>query len=60
MFFNLIGALAWVLSLTGIGYFLVQLFPQITDYMAYIFVALIVLTAIPIFRIIFRNRKKKE
>lgn len=58
MFFNLVGALAWILSLTGIGYFLVQLFPQITDYMGYIFIALIVLTAIPIFRVIFRNRKK--
>ena len=57
MLFNLIGAAAWILSLTGIGYFLVQVFPQITDYMGYIFIALIILTAIPILRLVF---KKKE
>lgn len=57
MFFNVVGALAWILSLTGIGYFLVQVFPQITDYMGYIFVALIILTALPILRIIFKKKK---
>lgn len=56
MFFNVVGALAWILSLTGIGYFLVQVFPQITDYMGYIFIALIVLTAIPILRVIFKKK----
>lgn len=57
MFFNVIGALAWILSLTGIGYFLVQLFPEITDYMGYIFITLIVLTALPILRIIFKRKE---
>ncbi len=56
MFFNIIGALAWILSLTGIGYFLVQIFPQVTDYMGYIFIALIILTALPIVRIIFKKK----
>ena len=37
MFFNVIGAVAWIFSLSGIGYFLVQIFPAITEYMAYIF-----------------------
>jgi membrane-associated protein len=55
MFFNVVGALAWIVSLTAIGYYLVQIFPQITDYMGYIFIALIVLTAIPIIRIVFRR-----
>ena len=55
MLFNLIGAIAWILSLTSIGYFLVQLFPQITNYMGYIFIILIVITALPILRIILRN-----
>lgn len=58
MVFNIAGAAAWILSLTGIGYFLVQVFPQITDYMGYIFIALIVLTAIPVLRLIFRKKKQ--
>ena len=37
MIFNIIGALAWIVSLSAIGYFLVQLFPKITDHMGYIF-----------------------
>jgi len=57
MFFNILGALAWILSLTGIGYFLVQFFPKITDYMGYIFILLIILTALPILRIIFKKKK---
>ncbi len=58
MVFNVVGALAWILSLSSIGYFLVQLFPQITDYLGYVFIALIILTGIPIARIIFKNRKQ--
>jgi membrane-associated protein len=56
MFFNVIGALAWIVSLSATGYFLVQVFPQITNYMSYIFIILIVLTAIPILRIIFKRK----
>ena len=58
MVFNVVGALAWILSLSSIGYFLVQLFPQSTDYLGYVFIALIILTGIPIARIIFKNRKQ--
>jgi membrane-associated protein len=60
MFFNVIGAAAWIISLSGIGYFLVQIFPRITDYMGYIFIALIVLTALPILRVILRNRDERK
>lgn len=56
MLFNIAGAIAWILSLTGIGYFLVQVFPQITDYMGYVFIALIIITAIPVLRLIFRKK----
>ncbi len=55
MIYNVIGAVAWILSLTGIGYFLVQIFPGITNHMGYIFIALIVLTAIPVVRALFRK-----
>jgi len=56
MIFNLLGAVAWILSLSAIGYFMVQIFPSITNYMGFIFVALIVLTALPIIRILFRKK----
>jgi membrane-associated protein len=56
MFFNVIGACAWILSLSGIGYFLVQVFPGITNYMGYIFITLIVITALPIIRTWYKNR----
>ncbi|MDI9340063.1 MAG: VTT domain-containing protein [Sediminibacterium sp.] len=56
MLFNVIGACLWILSLSGIGYFLVKLFPGIIDHMGYIFVALIILTAIPILRTWYKNR----
>jgi membrane-associated protein len=60
MFFNVIGAVAWICSLSGIGYFLVQVFPAITDYMGYIFITLIILTALPVLRLLFKNRNAKS
>jgi membrane-associated protein len=57
MLFNVIGALAWIFSLSSIGYFLVQIFPQITDYMGYIFLFLIILTALPILKVFFGRKK---
>ena len=56
MIFNFIGAVAWIVSLSAIGYFLVQLFPQITDNMGYIFIALIIITSIPILRILLKKK----
>ncbi len=58
MLFNVVGAILWIVSLSGIGYFLVVVFPDITNYMGYIFIALIVLTAIPIVRLLFKKEKK--
>jgi membrane-associated protein len=58
MVYNVIGAAAWILSLTAIGYLLVQVFPGITDHMSWIFLALIILTAIPILRVLFKKKKK--
>jgi membrane-associated protein len=60
MLMNVIGAVAWILSLSGIGYFLVQWFPGITNYMGYIFIFLIILTALPIVRIVFSRKKKSS
>ncbi|MBA3680834.1 MAG: VTT domain-containing protein [Bacteroidetes bacterium] len=60
MAFNVIGAIAWIISLSSIGYFLVQVFPEVTNYMGYIFIALIIITALPILRIIFRKKKREK
>lgn len=57
MVFNVIGAVLWIFGLSSIGYYLVTLFPGITNYMGYIFIALIVLTAIPVLRLIFRKKE---
>jgi membrane-associated protein len=59
MAFNIIGATAWIVSLTAIGYFIVQIFPGITEHMSWIFFALIVLTSIPILRVLFRRKSPK-
>lgn len=57
MLFNIIGAVAWIFSLSGTAYILVQIFPQIVNYMGYIFITLIIITAIPILRIILRKKE---
>jgi membrane-associated protein len=57
MVFNLTGAIVWILSLSSIGYFLVQWFPQVINYMGYIFIALIVITALPILKILFKKQR---
>jgi membrane-associated protein len=54
--FNILGALAWIISLSGIGYFLVDMFPNITNNMGYIFIALIILTALPIIRVFLKKK----
>ncbi|HQQ94533.1 MAG TPA: VTT domain-containing protein [Bacteroidia bacterium] len=58
MLMNVLGGAAWILSLTSIGYYLVQWFPGISNYMGYIFIALIILTAIPILRLAFRKKEE--
>lgn len=58
MLFNIIGAVAWIFGLTAIGYFLVQAFPQIEDFLSYIFISLIILTAAPIISVFLKNKNK--
>ncbi len=57
MLFNVIGAMLWIFGLASIGYYLVTLFPGITNYMGYIFITLIILTAIPVLRLIFKKNE---
>jgi membrane protein DedA with SNARE-associated domain len=53
MLFNILGAGFWIVGLTAIGYVSVILFPSITNYLSYVFIALIILTALPIIRLRF-------
>lgn len=58
MLYNVIGAAAWIGSIGGIGWWLGARFPQIKDYLGYIVIGLIVITAIPVVRTYLKERKK--
>jgi len=49
MFYNIIGCVLWVFSLISAGYFLGTAFPGIKDYLGYIIIGLIIITAIPVY-----------
>lgn len=60
MLFNVIGAVAWIGSIGSIAFYLGKQFPQVENYLTYIFITLIVLTAIPILTAFLKNRKKQD
>ncbi len=56
-FYNLIGSIAWVTTLTLTGYFLGRRYPdQIQNYLQYIVVGLIMVTTIPLVIALIRRR----
>lgn len=59
MLYNLIGAVLWIGSIGSIAFYLGKQFPQVENYLGYIFIGLIVLTAIPIVTTYFKTRKAK-
>lgn len=59
MIYNVIGAFAWISSISSIGYFLGQRFPGIKNYLGWIVIGLIVITTIPIVITYIKGRKKK-
>jgi len=58
MLYNIVGAVLWIGGLGSIAFYLGKQFPQIENYLGYIFGALIVLTAIPVITTFLRSRKK--
>jgi membrane-associated protein len=58
MLYNVIGAVAWIGSIAGIAYFLGTRFPSIENYIGYIVIILIIVTAIPVVLTYLWNRKK--
>ena len=57
MFYNIVGALLWIPSFCGIGFLLGSKFPVVKDYLGYIVIALIILTAIPVYKT-YQSEKK--
>ena len=57
MFFNIVGAFAWIGLLSGVGYYL-GTYQWVQDNIGYIVIALIVITLIPLI-ITYLRRKKK-
>lgn len=58
MVYNVIGAFAWIGSIASIAYFLGIKFPWIDNYLGYIIIGLIVITAIPVVMTYFNSKKK--
>ena len=58
MIYNVIGAIAWIGSLASIAYYLGIRFPQTEQYLGYIVIGLIIITAIPVLLTYFKNRAK--
>ena len=59
MLYNLIGAIAWIGSIGSIAYFLGKQYPGIENYLGYIVIGLIVITAIPVLITYLKSRNKK-
>lgn len=57
MLYNIVGAFAWIGSLGSIGYFLGSRFPFVKNYLGYIVIFLIVITAIPVYRTYQKEKK---
>jgi membrane-associated protein len=58
MLYNIIGAVAWIGSIGSIGFFLGREFPETENYLGYIVIGLIVITAIPVVRTFLKERKR--
>lgn len=58
--YNIIGSIAWVVTLTLTGYFLGKRYPQLKDYLQYIILGLITVTTIPLVIAFFRKTLSKN
>ena len=60
MLYNVIGAVAWIGSIGTIAFYLGKEFPQVENYLGYIFISLIIITALPILGTYLKSRKKEK
>ncbi|HWY10102.1 MAG TPA: VTT domain-containing protein [Bacteroidia bacterium] len=58
MLYNIIGAVLWIGSIGSIAFYLGRQFPQVENYLGYIFVGLIILTALPILATYLKSKQK--
>jgi len=58
MFYNLVGAAAWIGSIASMAYFLGKQYPIIEHYIGLIIITLIVITSIPVVTTYLKHRKK--
>ena len=58
MLYNVIGAVAWIGGIGSIAFYLGKQFPQVENYLGYIFVGLIIVTAIPVLTTYLKSRKR--
>ena len=59
MMYNIIGAAAWISSISCIGYFLGNNFPEIKNYLGYIIIGLIIITTAPVLLTYLKEKSKK-
>lgn len=59
-FYNILGAILWVVILCSLGYFLGQQFPQIHNYVEYIIIAFILITSVAVFNSYLKLRKDQN
>lgn len=57
MLYNVIGAVLWIGSIGSIAFYLGKEFPQVENYLGYIFIGLIIITALPILSTYLKSRK---
>lgn len=60
MLYNVVGATAWIISISSIAYYLGKKFPQIENYLGYIFIILIIITALPVIITAMKSAKVKR
>jgi len=48
LFYNLLGATLWIVSMVMSGYLLGNIFPNLINYIEYVIIGLIIITAIPV------------
>lgn len=60
VFYNLLGSILWVNTLTLLGYFLGRKFPALQNYLQYIVLGLIVLTTVPLVAAFFGKRRARK
>lgn len=58
--YSFIGSLLWSTTVTLVGYFFGHVFPQIKDYMHFVVIIVVLLSVIPIFVELIKNRKAKN